>query len=101
MMNPEQPKVQWRQLIARTWRDEAFGLRLLADPTAVLHEQGLEVPAGVQVRVVEDTHQVIHLTLPHRPGSQGELADEDMGRVADGAAATTLDRGCHRTETRA
>src|SRR5262245_49659796 len=45
---------QWSQIVAKAWADESFKRRLLADPAAVLLEQGTAVPAGVQVRVVED-----------------------------------------------
>jgi hypothetical protein len=30
----------WGQIVARAWQDEAFKRRLLADPAAVLREQG-------------------------------------------------------------
>ena len=83
-MKSEQPNVQWGQIVAQAWRDEAFRKRLLADPAAVLKEQGLEVPPGVQVLVVEDTEQVIHLTLPRQPASPGEVSDEELATVAAG-----------------
>ena len=55
-----------------------------ADPKAVLQEQGVTVPAGMQVKVVEDTDQVRHLTLPTRPA--GELAEGELVQVAGGRA---------------
>jgi hypothetical protein len=58
---------QWSQLVARAWADPAFKARLLADPAAVLKENGLQVPAGMQVQVVEDTDKVLHLPLPSAP----------------------------------
>jgi hypothetical protein len=75
---------QWGQLVAQAWADEAFKRRLLADPAAVLKEQGLEAPPGVRVRVLEDTDQVLHLTLPQQPTS--EISHEDLERVAAGQA---------------
>jgi hypothetical protein len=86
-MNAEQPKAQWGQIVARAWHDEAFRQRLLTDPAAVLQEHGLEVPAGVQVRVVEDTHQVVHLTLPRKPAMTAEVSEEELASVAGGAGA--------------
>jgi hypothetical protein len=75
---------QWGQLVAQAWADEAFKQRLLADPAAVLKERGLAVPPGVRVRVVENSDQVLHLTLPQKPTS--DLAPEDLERVAAGQA---------------
>jgi hypothetical protein len=85
-MKAEQPQVQWGQIVAQAWRDEAFRRRLLAEPAAVLKEHGLEMPAGVQVRIVEDTEHVIHLTLPRRPASPGEVSEEELATVAAGRA---------------
>lgn len=73
---------KYAQLVARAWRDTAFKARLLADPKAVLHEMGLEVPAGVEVAVVENTAQKVTLVLPAAP--TGELSEEDLDRVAGG-----------------
>jgi hypothetical protein len=38
------------------------------------------VPAGLQVRVVENTGQQVHLVLPAKPGE--ELSDDELDRVA-------------------
>jgi hypothetical protein len=61
---------QWSQLVARAWIDPIFKARLLADPAAVLKENGLEPPPGMQIQVVEDTDQVVHLPLPPTPEEQ-------------------------------
>jgi hypothetical protein len=90
-MNAEQQNVQWNQLIARAWRDEAFRQRLLTDPAAVLREQELEVPPGVQLRVLEDTDQVIHLVVPRKPALLGQVSDEELASVAGGKLAGRRD----------
>ena len=82
--NQEQRQEQakrYGQVVARAWRDEAFKQRLLADPAGVLREHGIAVPAGQQVRVVEDTDQQVHLPLPAKPGN---LSDEQLDQVAGG-----------------
>ena len=63
-MDAEKQSKVWGQLIAKCWSDEAFKKKLLDHPEAVLKEQGLEVPVGCQVKIVEDTAKVVHLTLP-------------------------------------
>jgi hypothetical protein len=68
-------------VVAKAWQDEAFKQRLLSDPQSVLQEHGVQVPAGQQVRVVENTDQVVHLVLPQRPR---ELSAEQLDAVAGG-----------------
>jgi len=79
----EQSK-RWGQIVTRAWGDPAFKKRLLADPGTVLKEAGVTVPPGVQVRIMEDTDRVFHLTLPQEPSSQG-LAEEELEQVSAGA----------------
>ena len=70
------------QLIAKCWEDEALKARLIANPAAVLQEFGLEAPAGVELKVVENSVQVQYLVLPPKPSD--ELTDEQLDGVAGG-----------------
>ncbi|HVS39708.1 MAG TPA: NHLP leader peptide family RiPP precursor [Gemmataceae bacterium] len=79
---------EWSQLVARAWADPAFKAKLLADPAAVLKENSLTPPPGVQLKVVENTDKVIHLVLPTKPSSQ-ELSEAELQQVAGGHC-----RGC-------
>jgi hypothetical protein len=87
----------WGQLVARAWCDEALMRRLRSDPRNVLAEHGLEVPEGLEVRVVEgeeakvaqETAAVRHFTLP--AGPPGELTDEDL---VGGAVAWCFSGAC-------
>ena len=54
----------YTQLVLKTWSDEALKAKLLADPAQVLAEQGITVPAGLKVRVLEASEQLTYLTLP-------------------------------------
>jgi hypothetical protein len=72
------------QLAIKAWQDEAFKRRLVADPRAVLQEQGLPLPAGKSVRVMENTADTYYLALPAKP-AEGELSDEQLEQVAGGA----------------
>ncbi len=67
----------YAKVVAKAWADEAFKRRLLAEPTQVLQEHGIETPAGMQVRVVETTEQLAHFVLPPPPES-GELSATDL-----------------------
>jgi hypothetical protein len=72
----------WSKVVERAWHDEGFKKRLLSNPAAVLKEEGIEPPQGVQVKLVENTQNVIHLTLPAKVA--GELSEKDLELVAAG-----------------
>ena len=59
--------------MARAWSDPVFKKRLVTDPKAVLLEQGIEVPDGADVKVVENTDEVVYINLPRQP--QDNLPD--------------------------
>ena len=78
---------QWGQIVARAWTDPEFKARLISNPQAVLREHGLEVEAGVELRVIEDaaptddTPGIRHLVLPACPA--GDMAEEELVPTAD------------------
>jgi len=74
--------VAYGKVIAKAWRDPAFKAKLVADPHAVLKDAGVAVPAGVTVKVVENSASHFHLVLPPKP--TGELSDEALDKVAGG-----------------
>jgi hypothetical protein len=80
MTNEENGKALGK-LIAKTWADGAFKARLLADPAGVLTAEGLQIPAGVSVKVVENTDTVFNLVLPSKPA---DLSDADMDAFSAG-----------------
>ena len=61
---------KWSQLVAKVWADEKLKRRLINEPTTVLTEHGMEVPKGVEIRVVENTDKVYHLLLPQKPAAE-------------------------------
>src|SRR5262249_15484423 len=67
-------------LIAKASGDPAFRSQLLSDSPAALATAGLKAPPGVTVKVVEDSHTLVHLVLPPEA-----LSDADLATVAGGA----------------
>ncbi len=85
------PREAQRRLIRRSLEDESFREELLRDPKAALAgEIGTSLPEEVEVRVVEDTHDTVHLVLPPRSvGQSGELSEEDLDAIAGGTIGPT------------
>jgi hypothetical protein len=81
-----------QRLIERSLQDDAFRRRLLADPKAAVEEElGVQLPAEVQVRVVEETADTIYLALPTASpaGEGGEISDQELEAVAGGDMCAT------------
>src|SRR4051794_39655531 len=92
----------WSQIVAKSWCDEEFMQRLLAEPRAVLAEHDLDVPSYMDVEVivgdevkVNGTSDIRRFVLTAKPAH--ELWDEDL--VGDtyaycGSAACGRCGGC-------
>jgi hypothetical protein len=73
---------EFAKIIAKAWRDPAFKAELIANPAAALKAEGIDVPAGMTVTVVENTDKQFHLVLP--PVPTDALSDEALDAVAGG-----------------
>jgi len=72
------------KLIAKAMKDAGFRAELVKNPSAAIaKELGVKLPAGVTVKVVEDTASVVHLVLPPVP-AKGQLSDGELESVAGG-----------------
>ena len=58
------------------------------DAGAVLEEHDLDVPDGIDVKVVENTDDGVHITIPARPNA--DLSD-DLLESATGGEQSSLD----------
>jgi len=75
---------QLAELFAACWKDESLKQRFMSDPKAVLAEYGMDVPDGVDVNVVENSDNCVHITMPATPDGHMELSDEDLRNAAGG-----------------
>ena len=78
------------QLFAACWKDEALKSRLMSDPKAVLREHGLDVSDSLDVKLVENAEDCVHITLPAPPTHHLDLSDDELSNAA-GGGATLLD----------
>ena len=75
-------KNQIAALFAACWKDEALKARFMADPKAVLAEYDMPVPDGMDVKVVENADDCVHITMPAPPS--GDLSDDELEKAAGG-----------------
>ena len=80
----KKPKQIMAALFAACWKDDALKGRFMADPKGVLKEHGLSVPDGIDVKVVENADDCVHITLPAMPADHGDLSDAELGHAAGG-----------------
>jgi hypothetical protein len=53
-----------RELTRRVWTDDAFAAQVESDPVEALKSMGVEVPAGVKVKVVVQRRDRVYFTIP-------------------------------------
>lgn len=67
----------WLKIVAKAWADEEYKEHLLAEPAAVLRAEGVNLPGGVTVRVVEAEPDEVLFVLPRPSASAGPDAEEE------------------------
>jgi hypothetical protein len=80
------------QLIEKAWKEDAFREALRKDPRAAVERAlGGKLPAGLQVKVVEETADTFYLVLPANPNRapSGQLSDKELDAVAGGWSAAS------------
>jgi len=68
-------------IIAKAWSDTDFKAGLLANPAETLQAEGIEFPAGVKVKAVENTSEQFYLVIPQKPD---DLSEEQLDQVTGG-----------------
>jgi hypothetical protein len=82
-MDQESSRKKTTAIIAKALQDDGYREELLANPKrAIQQEFGKELPLGLEVRVVEESANVVYLVLPPRPVV--ELSDADLQAVGGG-----------------
>ncbi|WP_407899928.1 NHLP leader peptide family RiPP precursor, partial [Scytonema sp. NUACC26] len=76
------------ELIAKSWKDQAFKQELLNNPKAVYaRELQQELPQGLEIRVLEETPSTLYLVIPRNPMNAQvteDLSEEALESVAGG-----------------
>ena len=81
----------YTRFLVQAVTDEAFRAALLADAKGALKSQGVDIPEGIEIKVVEDTPTQLHLVLP--PRLPEEMSDAELEAVNGGWFGRTLGAG--------
>ena len=63
------------------YKSAPYRSRSVIEPRAVLREFGLELPAGVELRVWDSTAEVRYLVVPERPTGTDGLSEDELMRL--------------------
>ena len=80
------------EIVVACWKDDSLKARFMSDPKAVLSERGVEVPDGLDVKVVENTAEHVHITLPPAPANTNDLSNEELSSAAGGSPWDLMNR---------
>ena len=80
----EMTRGEVQDLLAKfTAESTTYRNRIKADAKDVIAKQfGYEVPAGINVEVLEENAETVYLVLPHTVAEGDELSDADLEAVA-------------------
>jgi hypothetical protein len=86
------------QLIEKAWKDDTFRQALRSDPRGTVEKAlGAKLPAGLKLKVVEETADTFYLVLPAKPDRvpAGPLTDRLLESVAGGFTAEATQCSCN------
>ena len=73
---------KWALCVARAWADEDYKKRLLSDSAKALKDEGINLPEGINIKVVENTQSTIYMVLPAAPESEDGAIENVEERLA-------------------
>jgi hypothetical protein len=74
-----------KEAVRKSCLDQRFKDRLLGRPTQTLRSEGFDLPPGIEVEVLQDSDELLHLVLPFKAMlSEVELSDAELASVVGG-----------------
>ncbi|WP_373529998.1 NHLP leader peptide family RiPP precursor [Nostoc sp.] len=83
-------------IIAQAWNDETYKKELLSNPRAVIGKEfRVQLPAEVNVTVIEESPTSLYFVIPNIPNAvaEAELSEEQLETVAGGGPLTAIATG--------
>ena len=62
------------KIFAQCWADANFKKRFIDNPREVLEAEGLIIPEGVKVRVMEDSEKIMTIVIPPASSDMSDIA---------------------------
>lgn len=90
----EQIRKNWSKLVAKVWSDDALAQRLQNDPKAVLKENGIDVPDGMNITVHQNSPSQLHISVPSKHKEGNELNEHELETVAGGGCCQSMGTNC-------
>jgi len=75
------------QIIRKAQEDREFKKALVGNPKGAVEQLGVQLPEDVEVKVFEESAEVVYLVLPVNPG---ELTGEQLDNVAGGTGCSDV-----------
>lgn len=70
-----------KELTRRVWTDDVFAAEVERDPVGALRTMGVEVPAGVKVKVVVQRRDRVYFTIPPARAPQSPPAGAPLNQL--------------------
>ncbi|MGH7916052.1 MAG: nitrile hydratase subunit alpha [Candidatus Binataceae bacterium] len=63
------------------YKSAAYRARAVSDPRGVLHEFGLDLPNGTEIRVWDSSAELRYMVLPLRPANTAHLSEAELAAL--------------------
>ena len=62
----EKMRKKYAKIVAKAWADEDYKKNLLNNTEAVLKDEGFEIPAGLKIKIIEESENTKIFVLPQK-----------------------------------
>jgi hypothetical protein len=73
---------KFKEILVEIYSDPDLAVVFEGNPRGFLKVRGIDVPEGIELRVLEDTAKVRHIVIPHLEGKPPATAEELEERLS-------------------
>lgn len=63
-MDKKEMRLKYGEIVSKCWEDEAFKKSFIDDPEAIFKEYGIEVPEGIEYKVIVSPKDIEYIIIP-------------------------------------